>query len=191
MAGIRTAEEPRFETLGRVGEAELRRYPPRLLAEIELRAAGEEAARNAGFRPLAAYIFGANTPGARIGMTAPVAQSAGERIGMTAPVTQRPTGEGTWRIGFLMPERYSRDTLPPPTDPRISVRELPGEVVAVLRFSGLPNAAAVAGAQARLRAALEGSSWRSSGEGGAWFYDPPWAIPALRRSEAWLPVRDG
>ncbi len=70
----------------------------------------------------------------------------------------------------------------------MQLRELPAETVAVLRISGLPSAEAVAGARARLAAAIQGSEWRATGEGGAWFYDPPWTIPAFRRSEAWAPV---
>jgi hypothetical protein len=191
VVGARTTEEPRFEVVARLGDAaEVRRYAPRLLAEIEVAAATEETARNAGFRPLAAYIFGENEARERIGMTAPVTQgrSGGERIGMTAPVTQSRDGE-VWRIGFLMPARYaSLDALPTPRDARIALRELPGETVAVRRFSGVPSAEAVAAARARLFAALQGSGWRAAGEGGAWFYDPPWTVPALRRSEVWVPV---
>jgi hypothetical protein len=152
--------------------------------------AGEEqAARSRGFRPLAAYIFGENTRAERIGMTAPVTQ-AGERIGMTAPVAQR-GGEGRWVIGFLMPARYTRATLPAPRDPAITIRELPEEMVAVLRFAGLPDPAAVEGAEARLAAALAGTPWRVTGPGGAWFYDPPWTLPPLRRNEVWRPVTGG
>ncbi len=190
VAGVRTTEEPRFEAIARLGEAaEVRRYAPRLLAEVEVAAASEEAARNAGFRPLAAYIFGANAARERIGMTAPVTQGRGERIGMTAPVTQSREGD-VWRIGFLMPARYaSLDALPVPRDGRIALRELPAETVAVLRFSGLPTAGAVSAARARLDATVAASAeWRPSGDGGAWFYDPPWTIPALRRSEVWVPV---
>ncbi len=178
-------EEPPFTVIARLGEVEIRRYPARLIAEMDV-TGDEQNARSAAFRPLAAYIFGENTASERIGMTAPVAQ-AGERIGMTAPVAQ--TREGAvWRIGFFMPARYSEATLPRPRDPRITIRTLPETEVAVLRFSGLPNPDAVASAEARLAAALEGSAWRATGPGGAWFYDPPWTIPGLRRSEAWRPV---
>ncbi len=178
-------EEPPFTVIARLGEVEIRRYPARLIAEMDV-TGDEQSARSAAFRPLAAYIFGENTASERIGMTAPVAQ-AGERIGMTAPVAQ--TREGAvWRIGFFMPARYSEATLPRPRDPRITIRTLPETEVAVLRFSGLPNPDAVASAEARLAAALEGSAWRATGPGGAWFYDPPWTIPGLRRSEAWRPV---
>ncbi|WP_431301525.1 SOUL family heme-binding protein [Sediminicoccus sp. BL-A-41-H5] len=182
-------EEPPFTVIARVGELEIRRYAPRLIAEISV-TGDEVSARSAAFRPLAAYIFGENDAAERIGMTAPVAQGraeAGERIGMTAPVAQS-GGEGQWRVGFFMPARYSLATLPRPRDPRIAIVTLPEVEVAVLRFSGLPGAEAVAAAQARLDAALAGSAWTPSGPGGAWFYDPPWTIPALRRSEAWRPV---
>ena len=179
-------EEPPFTVIGRLGEVEIRRYAPRLIAEMEV-TGDEVSARSAAFRPLAAYIFGENLAGERIGMTAPVAQQ-GERIGMTAPVAQS-GGNGRWRIGFFMPARYSEATLPRPRDPRIAIHVLPEAEIAVLRFAGLPSPEAVASAEAQLAAALEGSDWRATGPGGAWFYDPPWTIPALRRSEAWRPVR--
>lgn len=181
-------EEPPFTVIARVGEVEIRRYAPRLVAEMTV-SGDEVSARSAAFRPLAAYIFGENEAAERIGMTAPVAQS-GERIGMTAPVAQS-GGAGQWRVGFFMPARYSLATLPRPRDARIAIVTLPEEEVAVLRFPGLPSPEAVAAAQARLSAAVAGSEWRVTGPGGAWFYDPPWTIPGLRRSEAWLPVRTG
>jgi len=183
--GMRSTEEPAFTSLARVGEVEIRRYAPRLIAEVVV-PGDEAAARNRGFRPLAAYIFGENQARERIGMTAPVAQQ-GERIGMTAPVAQA-AEDGQWRIGFFMPARYTRETLPAPTDPAITIRELPPETVAVLRFSGLPSEDAVRAARARLEAALAGSAWQAAGVGGAWFFDPPWTVPALRRSEVWMPV---
>ncbi|WP_249732254.1 heme-binding protein [Roseococcus sp. SDR] len=186
---MRDTEEPPFVVISRLpsplGDVEIRRYAPRLVAEM-LVEGDEVSARSAAFRPLAAFIFGENDAAERIGMTAPVAQS-GERIGMTAPVAQS-GAEGSWRIGFFMPARYTRATLPRPRDPRIEIVTLPEVEVAVLRFSGLPSPEAVAAAQARLIAALAGSGWHPAGPGGAWFYDPPWTIPGLRRSEAWLPV---
>lgn len=190
LLGMRDGtEEPPFTVIARLGDVEIRRYPARLVAEIEV-AGDEVSARGAAFRPLAAYIFGENVTGERIGMTAPVAQ-AGERIGMTAPVSQENTqagGGGQWRVAFFMPARYSEATLPRPRDPRIMIRRLPEADVSVLRFSGSTTPNAVAEAAARLKTSLEGSGWRPIGPGGTWFYDPPWTIPSLRRNEAWLPV---
>lgn len=185
--GIRSGtEEPRFETVERLGSVEIRRYASRIAAETEVPGA-EDAARNEGFRRLAGYIFGANARRDRIAMTAPVAQSPGERIAMTAPVAQ--SGDaGGWRIRFFMPARYTLATLPLPDDPRVALTVVPEETVAVLRFSGLPRPEAVAQNAAALTTALEASAWVPAGLVQAWFYDPPWTVPALRRNEVAVPV---
>lgn len=181
VVGARSTEEPAYTVIARAGEVEIRRYGQRLAAEVTM-PGDPVAARNAGFRPLADYIFGANRTRERIGMTAPVAQVPGERIGMTAPVAQSKAAEG-WVIRFFMPARYNNETLPEPTDPRIRIVTLPEETLAVLRFSGTTDARTVEAETRRLLAALQGSGWRAAGEPEAWFFDPPWTIPALRRNE--------
>ena len=77
-------EEPdyRAETLTR--NVEIRHYGARIAAETTV-AAGEEAARNAGFRRLARYIFGANHANEKIAMTAPVVQQSGNKGGRRSP----------------------------------------------------------------------------------------------------------
>ncbi len=147
----------------------------------------EEAARQEGFRRLAGYIFGGNARRDRIAMTAPVAQARGERIAMTAPVAQS-GGEGVWRIRFFMPARFTMETLPVPDDRRVALVAVPEETLAVLRFAGIPRAEVVADRRAALLAALEGSGWRAAGDVQAFFYDPPWTVPALRRNEVVVPV---
>ena len=65
---------------------------------------------------------------------------AGEKIAMTAPVTQTPKagsdGHGNYVFSFLMPARYTRETLPQPLDPRVRIREIPAKLVAARRYSG-------------------------------------------------------
>jgi len=58
----------------------------------------------------------------------------------------------------------------------------------VLRFTGSTAPQAVAAARARLLAALATGPWQPAGEPVAWFYDPPWTIPTLRRNEVAVPV---
>jgi hypothetical protein len=182
VVGVRDGtEEPAYSVVGLVNGAEVRRYGPRLAAEVTV-AGDEAAARNAGFRPLAAYIFGANEGRAKVAMTVPVVQARGERIAMTAPVAQE-RAEGGWTIRFFMPSGYTEETLPKPTDPRVRIVPVPGETVAVLRFRGAPGPEEVAAQQARLLSALATGPWAPAGEPEAWFYDPPWTIPALRRNE--------
>jgi hypothetical protein len=184
VVGVRSGtEEPRYDLLGNEAGLEIRRYAPRMAAETVV-AGGEEASRSEGFSRLARYIFGGNRGASRIAMTAPVAQEP-LRIAMTAPVAQAATGDG-YRIRFFLPAAL-RDP-PVPEDPRVAIVEVPGETVAVLRFTGAPAPDAVADATQRLRAALPGTRWVAAGEPVAWFYDPPWTIPALRRNEVAVPV---
>lgn len=186
VVGARSTEEPAYAVIARGEGFEVRRYGPRLAAEVVV-AGDPVSARNAGFRPLADYIFGANRAREPIGMTAPVAQGAGERIGMTAPVAQT-TGQGGWAIRFFMPARYTRETLPEPIDARVRIVELPDALFAVRRFAGTTGAREVEAETQRLFEALRGSAWRPAGEPEAWFFDPPWTIPALRRNEVAIPV---
>jgi hypothetical protein len=186
VVGVRSGtEEPAFENLGQEAGLEIRRYGTRLAAETTVEA-DEMGARSQGFSRLAGYIFGGNAGAARIAMTAPVAQQAqGARIAMTAPVAQAVTGEGHV-IRFFLPAAL-RDP-PVPNDARVRIVEVPGETVAVLRFAGGTDPASVAAARAQLLAALPATRWAAAGEPVAWFYDPPWTIPALRRNEVAVPV---
>lgn len=182
--GVRSGtEEPRHEPVARLGEVEIRRYAPRLAAVTMVEAASEREARSEGFNRLAGYIFGRNRAQAKVAMTAPVAQAPAERIAMTAPVATTTAAAGQWSIRFFMPSTYTRATLPVPEDARVAIEEVPGEIVAVLRFSGAPGPEALAAQRAALLAALAGSGWVAQGAPQDWFYDPPWTLPPARRNE--------
>ncbi len=187
IVGIRHGtEEPSFTVERRIssrdGEVEIRRYGSRIAAETTIDA-DEDAARNEGFRRLARYIFGGNQGNTKIAMTAPVVQEKGQRIAMTAPVATQRGGEGQWVIRFFMPSEYTLDTLPTPNDERVHLVTVPGERVAVLRFSGIASAQAVAARTEELLTALRDNDIDPSGEPLTWFYDPPWTIPFRRRNE--------
>ena len=192
VVGVRSGtEEPGYRVLAQTGPAEIREYGPRIAAETTV--PGDEiAARSAGFRRLAGYIFGGNAGKNSIAMTAPVAQAANEQahetIAMTAPVAQSRTPAGGWTIRFFMPAQYTLDTLPRPTDPAVRIVPVPPETFAVLRFTGSTGADAVASRQAELTQALAGTPWHIAGPTVAWFYDPPWTIPFLRRNEVAVAV---
>lgn len=187
VIGVRNGtEEPEYAVTAKVGDVEIRHYAARIAAETAI--AGEEYnARNAGFRKLAGYIFGANKTNASIAMTAPVAQSA-ETIAMTAPVGQSQDAQGRWVIRFTMPSKYTMATLPVPNDAEVKLVEVPPETIAVLRFTGSTGTDAVKDQQTKLLATLKASPWTATGMPIAWFYDPPWTIPFLRRNEVAVPV---
>jgi hypothetical protein len=79
-------EEPKFESLLKAENFEIRRYAPQIIAETTVDG-DMDSATGRGFRLIADYIFGNNE---RIAMTAPVvseAQSSAEKIAMTTPVS--------------------------------------------------------------------------------------------------------
>ncbi len=187
--GIRSGtEQPSYEVVDTLGDnVEIRQYGPRIAAEVVV--AGEEGqARSAGFRKLAAFIFGDNRTRQSIAMTAPVSQAVSEKIAMAAPVSQEEAGPGLWRVRFLMPGIYTHETLPEPNDPDIVISELPTETLAVLRFSGSRAPSTVHKATGELLGVIDGSQWRVSGQPIAFFYDPPWTLWFLRRNEVAVSV---
>lgn len=184
--------EPRFVVERETGGLQIRRYGPRVAAETTV-AEDEATARSAGFRRLAGYIFGGNHDSAKIAMTAPVAQESsdprrGQKIAMTAPVAQTAAANDAWVIRFFMPADYSMETLPAPNDPAVKLVTVPAETVAVLRFTGDRGPEAVASHTADLLHALQDTTLKPDGPPVAWFYDPPWTIPMLRRNEIAVPV---
>ena len=136
IVGIRSGtEEPDFTVERKIGNVEIRRYGPRIAAETAI-AADEEAARNEGFRWLARYIFGGNQSKTKIAMTAPVAQQPSEKIAMTAPVASQRGPGGEWVIRFFMPFSVHPGLAAHPNEDVVRLVEVPGETVAVLRYSG-------------------------------------------------------
>ena len=170
VAGIRVGtEEPSYTARPLIDGVEIRRYGPRIAAETTV-AAAEEAARSAGFRRLAGYIFGGNHQDRRIAMTAPVAQSEG------------------WIIRFFMPATWTMDSLPTPDDQRVRLITLPAESVAVLRFTGDRGPDAIAARTNQLLETLRAIGFQPVGEPTTWLYDPPWTISFRRRNEIAIPV---
>ncbi|MGX7730860.1 SOUL family heme-binding protein [Rhodococcus sp. 2H158] len=174
LVGIRNGtEESRHDVQEKTHGLEIRRYAPRIAAETTV-SGDEECARSSGFRRLAGYIFGANVSKSKIAMTAPVSQASGPG--------------NSWVIRFYMPSKWTMDTLPAPQDQNVELVEIHDETVAALRFTGDRSHGAVAARTAELLRALENTAWIPKGEPVAWFYDPPWTIPFLRRNEVVVPV---
>jgi hypothetical protein len=183
-----TVEQPSYDVESADGAIEIRRYAPMIVAEVDV--SGErEAAINAGFRSIAGYIFGANVPQRAAGSGGPV-DAGGEKIAMTAPVLQQ--GDGlTWTVRFVMPARYTLDTLPRPTDPSVRLREIPGKRYAAIRFTGLNTPETLAARTDELSAAIRARGLVPASAPLYAFYNPPWTLPFLRRNEVMLEVAGG
>ena len=175
--------------IDRIGDrVEIRRYGPRLAAEVDLAVAGE-AGRSEAFKLLFAYIAGANRASVsgndRIAMTVPVEVSGKERLAMIAPVQSSETN-GTLKMRFFLPAKYTRENAPKPLNPRVRLVTTSNETIAILRFSGSGHD--FAERQTELMASLVGLKWRPSGEPYALNYDAPFTLPFLRRIEAAVAV---
>jgi len=193
VVGIRSgSEQLPFTLVERLGEQiEVRHYGPRLAAEVTVDAASDWEGRNAAFRILAGYIFGANRGRSEIAMTTPVEvakPAAAEKIAMTIPVETAAAPPGQVVMRFFMPAGSTRATLPEPTDSRIRLIEYPETHQAALTFSGASAAEELPARRAQLLAALERSTWQAAGEAVLQYYDPPWTLPFARRNEVLIPV---
>jgi hypothetical protein len=183
-------EEPSFRVIERDGAFELREYAPYLVAETRVEA-DFESAGNLAFRRLFGYINGDNTAQQKIAMTAPVTQSPssgkGEKIAMTAPVEQQSAGRG-YRVAFIVPAKYTLDTVPQPTNPEVEIRAVSARFVAAWRYSGRWTAANYQQHDAELRAAIAARGLEATGDPILARYNPPFMPAFLRRNEVLIPV---
>lgn len=178
-------ENPPYEVIERDGHFELREYDDYILAEVAVEGDFDEALTR-GFRILADYIFGNNRRSEHVAMTVPVTERLrpdSEKISMTAPVTAQPQGIGTYGIAFMMPSKYSLETLPQPTDKRISFRSVPAHRAAVIRFSGSMDESAAQTRTEELAAWLHTKKLSTDLPFAYANYSPPWIPPFWRRNE--------
>ena len=158
------------------GEVEIRHYPAVWVATVAGNDEGET------FGVLFRYITGNNQPGQKIPMTAPVITPV--KIPMTSPVIS-----DAGSMSFVMPKDIAGDALPDPTDPRVSLREIPARDLAVIRFKGRTGAADVADARARLLSVLASAGIATVGEPFLMRYNPPFTPGFLRRNEVAVEIR--
>jgi hypothetical protein len=179
--GIRAPyEQPRYQVIGHLADGvEVRAYGARLAVQTPMRRGNDGEAFGRLFR----YITGANHGDTKIAMTVPVEQTA-RPIAMTIPVET--TGEATMR--FFLPRAAAADGPPKPTDPLVSLITLPPQQFAVLRFSGTVDESSRARHEQRLLAALTGAGRHAAGGASLLSYDPPFALPFLRRNEVAIPL---
>ena len=187
VLGERTAEEAAYSLLKSDGEYEIREYESMILAETTVDGDYRSTSGKA-FSKLAGFIFGDNKAASNIDMTTPVLQEqGGEEITMTAPVIQKKTGE-KWVTAFVMPRKYTMETIPKPLDKDIVLKEIPGGMVASIRYSGLHSEKNIAGYAEKLSKWIVQNGYRPVSRPRAATFDPPWTLPFLRRNEIHIDI---
>ena len=169
-------EQQVYRVLKSRGVVELREYAPCVVADVVTSGSAEQAG-SAAFRPLFEYI------------SAPVIQQpTSERLAMTAPVIQEAAGAGEWTVSFVLPARRSLPEYPIPTNSRVSLRAVPGETAAAIRWSGRWTPSNIARRTEDLRRVMVEAGWQESGQPRWARFDPPWKPPFARRNEIVIPV---
>ena len=183
---IHAIEEPAHTVVQKTEVFEIRQYAPHLVAEVVVPGPASDAGSQ-GFSLLGGYIFGKNKGERKLEMTAPVTQQAAPpvKLEMTAPVTQAAT-PGGFLVQFVMPKGYTLATLPEPLDAKVKLREVPGNRVAVIRFSGSWSQSLYEEKLQTLRGALSAAGMATVGEPVSSRYNSPFSLPFLRRNEIWL-----
>ncbi len=190
-------EEAAYKIIKQDGDIEIREYASIIVAETFVTGALEDATSN-GFRAIAGYIFGANIAkkpasgealNEKIAMTVPVTVEAeNEKIAMTVPVTVEANVDSTdsskrWRVHFVMPSKYTMTTLPTPKNPAVTLRQIPPQRLAAIRFSGFSEEPKVQEKTESLNAWLAKNNVKAIGAPQLARYNPPLTLPPLRRNE--------
>ncbi|WP_281451935.1 SOUL family heme-binding protein [Paenarthrobacter nitroguajacolicus] len=189
-----TEQQP-YDLVQRYPHFELRRYPTHVLAEVQVHAAFDKAA-NEAFRHLFNYISGSNTAHRQLSMTAPVIQEdlTSEEMVMTAPVLQSGPVPGAededYMVAFVLPAEVTADSAPVPDDKTVKIREVPGSLSAVVRFSGNGSAAAFQSHCVALLEALQVAGLAPVGSARFARFDPPFKPGFLRHNEVVIDVEE-
>ena len=192
LLGIRTTEEASYQLLREQGQFDIRRYEPLLVATTRVDSDFDEAGEQA-FRRLFSYISGDNRDSQEIAMTIPVIASerpANEIEGFA--ITQQPdpeTDNRGWRFMFVLPAGFTLQNAPEPADERVRLEQLPARKVAVLQYSGSWDIGQFDDHADRLLQWLRELNLQADSAPRLAAYDPPLALPFLRRNEIMIDIK--
>ena len=180
-------EKAKYSVIEKKGNLQIRQYEPQVVAETLVDSDFDKAG-NIAFGKLFKYISGNNRKKESIAMTAPVNQQASsEKIAMTAPVNQQKTN-GKYTVSFVMPSKYTIDTLPEPIDSNVVLRQVPARKIAAIRYSGTWSQKRYLEHKAELEQFIKDKGLKITGEDIFARYDPPFQLWFLRRNEVLIPV---
>ena len=172
----KSVEKPAYAAVETDDAIEVRDYPALVVAET-VTPGDRLSALNEGFEALSDYIS-ARRRGAG---------AKGERIAMTAPVLTDRTERGQWRTRFIMPARYTLESLPEPAA-GVNTATIPARRLAAIRFSGTAGDEALAEQERQLRVWLAQHGYTADGPAEYAFYNSPFVAPPLRHNEVLVPV---
>jgi hypothetical protein len=179
------AEGPVYTVEKKEGAVEIRDYQGFITAQVNV-SSDYNGALYSGFMELFNYISGKNMNRSKISMTVPVTQEqkpGSEKIPMTAPVTSEKVNNNEYVVSFIMPARYTLDTLPMPEDKNITFNKIGPHRAAVISFSGRMDEALANKKIAELREWLDKNNMKPKSNFIMAQYNPPWIPGFMRKNE--------
>ena len=187
ISPVMAIEEAKYDVIEKQGSFEIRKYYDHIVAETYVDSSFEDAG-NIAFRRLFNYIDGNNKTGGSIAMTAPVSQQKNsEKISMTAPVNMQNLS-GTYRITFLMPSKYTMETIPQPLDENVKIKKEEGKTIAAYKYSGGWSEKKYEKIKKKLLAIIAKKNLKVTGEPVFARYNSPFMPWIFRRNEILIEI---
>ena len=145
---------------------EIRQYEASLFTSVKLDTDIYKQASSKGFSILGGYIFGKNEKNEQISMTSPVAMSLEEEITML----------------FLVPKKFTKESLPKPENANIEFIETPEKRMAAISFGGWASDKKIVKYKLALVTLLDKNGIKHSNKFSVLGYNPPYEI-LFRKNE--------
>ena len=139
---------------------EIRKYEARLFTAVKLDTDKYKQASSKGFSILGGYIFGKNEKKEQIPMTSPVAMSLEEEMTML----------------FLVPKKFTKESLPTPKNSKIKFIEVPEKNMAAITFGGWANDKKIKKYKQALIKLLDTKGIKHTNKFSVLGYNPPYEI---------------
>jgi len=125
-----------------------------------------------------------------IPMTSPVQTQESEQIKMTAPVQEQEAGSGgsKWLVSFVMPSKYTLDTLPVPNDDRVKLKQMPQQKFLAIRYSGWETPENMNKHETILMKYVKSNNLKTIAPPTYAQYNEPWIPGFMRRNEILVEV---
>tara|TARA_Y100000590_G_scaffold143294_1_gene164465 strand:- start:245 stop:817 length:573 start_codon:yes stop_codon:yes gene_type:complete len=160
-------EEASYDIVHKTDIYEIRHYSDRFVVQAVNRS------ENSSFRKLFNYISGKN--------------STSEKIKMTVPVTQTKK-DNEYFMQFYLPSKFTKDTIPIPSNPDIQIAKIKEGYFAVIKYSGRTSDKNFLKYSKILNQQLSDDQIVIKGFAIKATYNGPFTLPLLRRNEVMFEV---
>ena len=167
-------ETPKYALIVKEDGYEIREYQSMIIATTRVQSDYRNAT-STGFRRIANYIFGGNSTGMNIEMTAPV-------------ISNVPDADDIYDIQFVMPSEHSLEDLPQPNNGYVSIKEVNLGKTAVLRFGGWATKERASYYKDKLSGLIAIKGYKPKGVFMVAQYNSPWVLPPFRKNEIIVPI---